>query len=407
MGCPFQATSYKFIQADEEREEDKDPAQTGVNKVTEKGLTYGKYLQTDKILSAQNMVTDVHDEHLFIITHQAYELWFKQIIHELDSIRELMSRVPLPEEKMIKIVSRMDRIVQIWKLLVDQIFVLETMTPLDFLDFRDYLAPASGFQSLQFRIMENKLGIKQGQRVRYNQKHYAEVFSDSASVSALEASERDPTLLELLKNWLERTPGLNKDGFDFWGNFHQSVKTMLGDDQATVDAMAEGTEKLMAAEDVKSKRQKFDELFDEQHHNHLVARGDRRLSYKALQGALMIYFYREESLFHGPFRFLSQLMDVDSLLTKWRYNHVMMVQRMIGNKPGTGGSSGYQYLRSTVSPRYQVFVDLFNLATFLVPRHVIPPLSGEMKKRLHQIWVGDNASKDNLVAETPMVTKQG
>jgi len=378
MACPFKGDLSLARRDDVREEQEEDTAQAGVNKVTEKGLTYNKYLKMDYILKAQEMVTSVHDEHLFIVTHQAYELWFKQIIFELDSIRLLFSEVPLEEEKMLKLVSRMTRIVAIWKLLVDQIFILETMAPSDFMDFRDYLAPASGFQSLQFRIMENKLGIKQKQRVKYNQLHYAEVFTDEER-KKLKDSETEDALVDCVERWLERTPGIDVAGFNFWGKFQDAVDKMLSEEKACIDAMAEGIEKEEAGKDLEKRRESFSQLFDESSHDRLVARGERRISYKALQGALMIYFYSEESRFHEPFRFLSLLMDVDSLLTKWRYNHVMMVQRMIGFKPGTGGSSGFQYLRSTVSTRYQVFVDLFNLASYLIPRNFIPPLTAEMK----------------------------
>ncbi|KAJ8027892.1 Tryptophan 2,3-dioxygenase [Holothuria leucospilota] len=110
--------------------------------------------------------------------------------------------------------------------------------------------------------------------------------------------------------------------------------------------------------------------------------GERRLSHKAWQGALLISFYREQLRFSQPFQFLHLLMDLDSLLMKWRSNHVQLVQRMLGNKPGTGGSSGYLYLRSTVSDRYKVFLDLFNLSSFLLPREYIPKLTTRMKSRL-------------------------
>ncbi|KAG8239902.1 hypothetical protein J437_LFUL019496 [Ladona fulva] len=113
------------------------------------------------------------------------------------------------------------------------------------------------------------------------------------------------------------------------------------------------------------------------------SRGERRFSHKALQGAIMITFYRDEPRFSQPHQLLTLLMDIDSLITKWRYNHVIMVQRMIGSQHlGTGGSSGYQYLRSTLSDRYKVFLDLFNLSTFLIPRTHIPPLTKGMKNKL-------------------------
>ena len=132
-------------------------------------LYYGDYLQLDKLLSAQALESAktgeaVHDEMLFVVVHQAYELWFKQIIWELDSILEIFDNNTVDEEKMGTAVSRLRRIVSIQSLLIEQVTVLETMTPLDFLDFRDYLFPASGFQSVQFRIIENKMGLRRDDR---------------------------------------------------------------------------------------------------------------------------------------------------------------------------------------------------------------------------------------------------
>lgn len=167
-------------------------AQDGVNMVADggEGICYGTYLQLDKILGAQTLQsethgTKVHDEHLFIITHQAYELWFKHIIFEIDSIRDIFlgsekiqqfallnldedkkaeaisqQGMIVDERRMLEINKRLGRVVMILKLMVEQIHVLETMTPLDFMDFRAFLSHASGFQSLQFRLLENKLGIE-------------------------------------------------------------------------------------------------------------------------------------------------------------------------------------------------------------------------------------------------------
>lgn len=101
------------------------------------------------------------------------------------------------------------------------------MTPLDFMDFRDYLSPASGFQSLQFRLFENKLGVKTEHRVKYNQK-YSHVFgTEPEAIEAIQKSEQDPSLGDLVQRWLERTPGLELDGFNFWGKFKDSVDKLL------------------------------------------------------------------------------------------------------------------------------------------------------------------------------------
>lgn len=108
------------------------------------------------------------------------------------------------------------------------------MTPLDFMDFRDYLSPASGFQSLQFRLLENKLGVKTEHRVKYNQK-YSHVFgSEPDAIQAIVSSETDPSLSDLVQRWLERTPGLEMNGFNFWGKFRDSVDRLLNEkeDQA-------------------------------------------------------------------------------------------------------------------------------------------------------------------------------
>lgn len=355
---------------------------------SEIGMIYGEYLMLDKVLSAQRMLSvvdnrPVHDEHLFIVTHQAYELWFKQIIFELDSIREMLNIEDLEESKTLEILKRLNRIVLILKLLVDQVPILETMTPLDFMDFRTYLAPASGFQSLQFRLIENKLGVKTDQRVKYNQK-YSEAFgTESAAMEAIQKSENEPSMLDLIQKWLERTPGLETDGFNFWAKFQASVEKFLAEQVHT--AMQEPVEAARNYHlmDIEKRREVYRSIFDREVHEALVSRGDRRFSYKALQGAIMITFYRDEPRFSQPHQMLTLLMDIDSLITKWRYNHVIMVQRMIGSQQlGTGGSSGYQYLRSTLSDRYKVFLDLFNLSTFLIPRDAIPPLDVSMRKEL-------------------------
>uniref|UniRef100_A0A4W5KBA6 Tryptophan 2,3-dioxygenase n=1 Tax=Hucho hucho TaxID=62062 RepID=A0A4W5KBA6_9TELE len=345
-GCPyFEKKHLLFKSKPHLKEDEADDSQKGINKASKGGIIYGDYLQLDKVVKAQVLQSElkgnkIHDEHLFIVTHQAYELWFKQILWELDSVREIFISGHVRDERnMLKVNTRIHRIVMIFRLLVDQFSVLETMTALDFYDFREYLSPASGFQSLQFRLLENKIGVPDNLRVPYNRRHYRDNFKEHESEMLL-SSEKEPCLLKLVEKWLERTPGLEGDGFNFWKKLEANI--------------FEGVTKNL--------------------HEHLLSKGERRISYKALQGALMIYFYREEPRFQVPFQLLSNLMDIDTLMTKWRYNHVCMVHRMIGSKAGTGGSSGYHYLRSTVSDRYKVFVDLFNLATFLIPRHWVPKL---------------------------------
>ncbi|NXG99640.1 T23O dioxygenase, partial [Loxia leucoptera] len=387
--CPFAGKNYlfNFSKLSLEDEND-DKSQEGVNKASKGGLIYGEYLQLNKILNAQELESEkkgkkIHDEHLFIVTHQAYELWFKQILWEMDSVRVIFQNGHVRDERnMLKVITRMNRISLILKLLVEQFSVLETMTALDFFDFRYYLSPASGFQSLQFRLLENKIGVPQSLRVPYNRRHYRDNFKGQDHELLLQ-SEQEPTLLQLVEAWLERTPGLDSEEFDFWGQFEENVLKGLEEEFALIQAKAESEEKDDLLSEFQKQRDVLLSLFDEKRHEHLLSKGERRLSYKALKGALMIYFYREEPRFQVPFQLLTSLMDLDVLMTKWRYNHVCLVHRMIGGKAGTGGSSGYHYLRSTVSDRYKVFVDLFNLSTFLVPRHWIPKMNPSIHKFLY------------------------
>lgn len=384
MACPFssnRSNNSKKIQNGKDTDDSSNSKHPS--------MLYGEYLQLDQLLSCVKPASLVygkelvHDEHLFITTHQAYELWFKQIIFELNSIKELFSSEAIDENRMLRITSRLNRVVVILKLLVDQTIILETMAPLDFMEFRQYLSPASGFQSVQFRVIENMLGVRNENRVNFSKDKYITVFTDPKSIDSVLQSEKEPSLCDLVQRWLERTPGLEPHGFNFWKKFEDAVQAQI--ESLKLEMENEKDEDII--EELKSeiaqKQETFSSLFDRERHNALVARGERRFSHKALQGALMISLYREEPRFNQPFHILTLLMDIDASITKWRYNHVLMVQRMIGSQQlGTGGSSGYWYLRSTLSDRYKVFVDLCNLSSFLIPACYIPPLTQQMKHRL-------------------------
>ncbi|KAI6215377.1 hypothetical protein M3Y94_00378700 [Aphelenchoides besseyi] len=436
--------------------QENDLSQQGTNKAKNgNGVSYHDYLQLGKLLTAQDLRSEqvgaqaAPDEHLFIITHQTYELWFKQIIYDIDHVRSLLNNKFVDETKMLQIVSLLERTVRILRLLVDQMLILETMSPLDFVEFRNYLTSASGFQSLQFRLLENKLGVMSVNRVKYNAQHYQNVFDRNEDAQRIVDSETEPSLFVLIDRWLSRTPGIYEDGVsedededdlqenkcpvdekpattktnvevvvepapvltqeqprksedsdsdaqsispaararkNFWNRYLDAVNGYLGDLERSIEFQAGDDEKerhQMEAEFIKTKRS-FDSITDEHQYEIFLSKGERRLSHNALKGALMIYFYRSMPRFSQPYQILTFLMDIDSLLQKWRYNHVMLVQRMLGSKQGTGGSSGYLYLRTTVSDRYKVFLDLFNLSTWLIPRDYVPKLSPRMVKTLSE-----------------------
>ena len=344
-----------------------------------KPVYYGGYLALDKLLLAQKPLSGngkkaAHDELLFIITHQAYELWFKQILHELDSVLDDFSGKTVPESAVSRAVARLSRVVEIQKLLVDQLRVLETMTPLDFLDFRDELTPASGFQSFQFRLIEQKLGLIDERRTPFEKSPYFARLAPEHRRLVLAAGKAD-SLFALVERWLERTPFTRLGGFDFWREYREAVAVMLDRDERTIRANpalapVDRERELKALADT---RASFDSLLDPVRHAQLVSEGVWRLSHKATLSALLIELYRDRPILHEPFRFLEKLVEVDEQFALWRTRHALMVHRMIGTKIGTGGSSGHQYLMKAAAS-HRVFGDLFNLSTFLIPRSSLPKL---------------------------------
>jgi tryptophan 2,3-dioxygenase len=346
-------------------------------------LYYPDYLKLDKILGAQDLESArhgdaVHDEMLFIIVHQAYELWFKQIIWELDSIMELLSRPALDERDTGTVNARLRRVNAIQGLLIEQVGILETMTPVDFLDFRDYLFPASGFQSAQFRIVENKLGVRRSDRLRLAGAVYTERFSEDDR-RLVELYEGEPSLFDLVEKWLERTPFLDQGGFDFWKAYQEAVHQRIQGDRAFVESNPNLADEERAAqlEEFESILSQYEAVFDPERHALEVAAGRLRLSHRAFQAALFICLYRDEPALQEPFRMLELLMDIEEGFTMWRYRHAQMALRMIGRRIGTGGSAGAKYLEKSAE-RSRVWGDLFNLSTFLVPRADRPDLPEEI-----------------------------
>ena len=348
---------------------------------------YATYLELDTLLNCQHPKSveygkPAHDEMLFIIVHQAYELWFKQITHELDSVVALFRADAIDEKNIGIAVSRLQRIIEIQKLLIDQIRVLETMTPLDFLDFRDFLFPASGFQSVQFRIVENKLGLRPEQRLLYNKFAYHTRVSPEHQ-RVLQDSEKEISLYDLVQAWLERTPFLSLGDFHFWNAYRDAIENMLANDRDVVSANSTLTEKEKEVQlgELDQTANNFYAVLDEAKHNEMVHAGKRRLSHKATKAALFIFLYRDQPVLSMPYRLLEALIDIDELFTTWRYRHALMVHRMIGTKIGTGGSSGYHYLKSTAE-NHKVFGDLIDLSTYLIPRAQLPVLSPEISRQL-------------------------
>jgi tryptophan 2,3-dioxygenase len=346
------------------------------------GAYYADYLKLDRLLSAQQPESarqgrPAHDEILFIIVHQAYELWFKQILHELDRIQADLGGEVLEDECLGRIVHGLDRINEILKLLIQQLEVLETMTPLDFLDFRDFLFPASGFQSVQFRLIEIRLGLATADRLNYAGQPFDATLV-AADRSRIATAERGPKLVDQLDGWLSRTPFVHRPDYDFAREYRSAVQRMLEDDAARVRANeALNSERREAdAARIEASLAEFQAIFAP-----TSASSPWRMSRAAVQAALFIIVYRDRPVLQLPFRLLAALMNVDELLALWRYRHALMVQRMIGVKIGTGGSAGHDYLRDSAA-RHRIFSDLFRLSTYLIPRSRLPKLPRELEEAM-------------------------
>ena len=321
-----------------------------------------------------------HDEMLFIITHQVYELWFKQLLHELSSVTELFFKSKVDEKNMGVAISRLNRVIEIQLLMIDQIRILETMTPLDFLEFRNHLFPASGFQSFQFRMVEVLLGLEEDKRITYNKTPYHTPF-DEDQKSQLEAMSKK-SMFQLIEAWLERTPFLQFEGFDFKSSYEEAVQNMVKKERALIDnSTLSDSEKEQRKKMLGDTDSYYQTVFDENVHNSLRKEGRLRLSYKATIAALLINLYRDEPILHQPFRLITCLINIDENFTTWRYRHAQMVLRMLGKKIGTGGSSGYDYLHST-AVKHHIFTDFHNISTLLIPRSDLPELPDQIKKQL-------------------------
>ena len=265
-------------------------------------LSYNDYLRVQELIELQTLRSSPahHDELLFITVHQAYELWFKQILHEIDATLRLMN-----EDATGEAASAMKRVVEIEKLLVAQIHILETMSPISFLGFRDELNPASGFQSMQFREIEFASGLKHESVARTFKD---DEFAHNRLQSRLDAPSLGETFFALLR------------------------------------------------------RKGFDAPADEPGHDKNVIRSNRARRVQAIVEILTHpeKLYKEYQLAEG-------LLEHDEHFALWRSHHIKMVESMVGTKKGTGGSEGVGYLKTTLDHKF--FPELWEARTYLSTQH--------------------------------------
>jgi tryptophan 2,3-dioxygenase len=330
-----------------------------------KPVYYSEYLQLDKILNAQEEESRKNgvradDEMLFIIIHQSYELWFKQILHEVNIVRETFLKQNIEDNspEIHNAVHRLKRVSKILEMLVSKLGILETMTPLDFLDFRDFLRPASGFQSIQFKIMEALLGLPFDKRFG---QHYYTSQLNPIDVERVKNAENETSLITLVDQWLKRMPYLDETKYWSNGSFFDSYRKLYE------ESLQEGEKQNMKG---------FDSFFMDSEKD-----PERRLSTEANKAALFIMLFRDYPLLNAPYQFINCLLDIDELLAQWRYRHMNMVQRMIGRRIGTGGSTGAHYLKAAADTHY-IFKEFADLTSFLIQRNRLPELPENLGKAL-------------------------
>ena len=346
---------------------------------------YHEYEGLDKILTAQKPWSDeagdpVHDEMLFQLFHQVYELWFKQILFELDDVQKRFASDIVDDRDMQPILTYLNRIAEILKHVVGVLDILETMPPQSFVDFRQYLKTATGFQSWQFRLIELRLGLRREDRIPV----FHGEFDDDLRVESKQAirdAEAFPSLYEQIDQWLSRTPFMNDGDYKFWEEYRTALYKMFDEKElfARQALSGETLEKELAA--LQNGRQKFDSIFDEDQHAKAQEKGTWRMSLKALQAALFITIYSNEPVLQGPHRLLRLITDIDELLAVWRCRHALMVQRMVGMGAGTGGSSGFSYLMATLE-KHRIFTDLFVLSSYLIPSKSLPALPDKISRQM-------------------------
>ena len=347
-------------------------------------MYYSDYLALNKILDAQHpesakLNRPAHDEMLFIIVHQAYELWFKQILFELDFVCNVFKKEKIDDnsEDLSLVRHRLHRVVRILGLLNQQVGLMDTMTPLDFLEFRNLLTPSSGFQSLQFRLVETTLGL--AMESRHNKEYYkrsGEGGFDQDDLNKINETESKASLIHLINNWLERMPFFEDE---FWKGFQPAADDLHPFWSNYREIYQEGLTEREA-----QNRDLLDFIFFEKRNrvsDEQANANTTSLSAKAMRSALFIMLYRDFPVFQTSYQILDNLIEIDHQMAGWRHKHLVMVRRMIGMRTGTGGSSGAGYLEGALV-KHNIFRDIEGLSTFLIERKKLPKLPQELIKKL-------------------------
>jgi len=351
--------------------------------------TYWDYLGLDKLLSLQGGLEGdetrlMPDELHFIVVHQVFELWFKLVLRELRLARDHLAAPHVPEEHVPYVVHHLRRVNTIAGLMVAQFGVMETLTPQDFLDFRAKLVPASGFQSFQLREVEILLGLRAEQRTDKDfgdplaaLRKFAEASPGGGlALGRIDAVLGELTLRDALHTWLHRTPiqGSTPDEPGDEATVLSFIEEYL-DAQARSHAAQRERFIQVGALSGPAADSKFASA-EGQAREFLMAEGlpeeEARRTRRIRAAILFIESYRELPLLAWPRLLLDGVVELESSLVLFRTRHARMVERVIGRRVGTGGSSGVDYLDRTAQNR--IFTELWSVRTMLLPRVDLPGL---------------------------------
>lgn len=356
-----------------------------------KPTAYWDYIKVEELLALQGGLEPVdaglaNDEVLFITVHQIDELWFKLILRELVSVRNLFAKVPVPEQALASAARGIRRMTLLLEHVAAHFEIMETMTTRDYLAFRDKLNPASGFQSGQLREIEVLLGLSDAERIPLgNEQSYMNALkshdgSPSSAYRRVEARLSDkPTLAAAVREWLARTP------------IQGSTPADAGDDEAVrkfVDAycasharcaheaLAIAKSSVLAAGDAERLEKRYATEIESAAaflRAEDAPEAERKRVSRCRAALVFIESYRELPLLAWPRVIIDELVAFEQAFVVFRQRHARMVERVIGRRTGTGGSSGVDYLDQTAL-RYRIFRDVWAVRTLLVRQAALPPL---------------------------------
>jgi tryptophan 2,3-dioxygenase len=351
--------------------------------------SYWDYIRVEELLALQTGFGDDeravgNDEALFIVVHQIYELWFKLVLRELVALRDLFRRNPVPDVELATAARSVRRMVTIFEQATAHFRVIETLTTRDYLEFRDRLIPASGFQSAQLREIEILLGLDDASRIplgregSYKEALRAADGSPSPATKRVEARIADgPTLKKVVYDWLARTPidGANDDAA-----VERFVGAFLAAHRREGEARLErALHEALTPADVGHLRERY-EAESAQAEAFLRAEDDpaagpeaRARTRRVRAAAVFLESYRELPRLAWAREVVDGILAMEQAMVVWRQRHARMVERVIGRRVGTGGSAGVDYLDQTAL-RYRVFGDLWAVRTLLLRSASIPPL---------------------------------